>query len=106
MSSGLHWTKTIVEAQLCKKNLENVNTNSSCYYSTGLFTSSLCSSIAFPGNSFYVQLVCHSGLTFVLFFLLQAHHHPAGVLVSQGASRAAYHSGADVSSECNTLELL
>ena len=34
-------------------------------------------------------------------FLPLAHHHPTGVVVSQGAGGAAHHSGADVSGERN-----
>lgn len=34
---------------------------------------------------------------FLLVFLPLAYHHPTGVFVSQGAGRAAYHSGSDVS---------
>ena len=55
------------------------------------------------------QHLCHSVITVIrvilimltLFFPL-AHYHPTGVVVAQGASGAAHHSGADVSGERNT----
>lgn len=69
-------------------------------------------SFVYPSNFVFVQIIICTALKspgkcrflnmFFLLFLPPAHHHPTGVFVSQGAGRAAYNSGSDVSGKWNT----
>lgn len=51
---------------------------------------------------YYHPVIAVVLILLVIVCLTPAHHHPAGVLVSEGAGRAAHHSGADVSGQWNT----
>ena len=100
---ALHCTKSLLvtsettelgkAAMVPQVHFQNLTCLSAIYQSNGiLVTITLC-----------VQQLHHSVIkVFSLcfsFFLLPAHNHPTRVFVPQGAGRAAYNSGADVSGE-------